>query len=145
MEDTLARAYLTSASRRVAQAREELRRRNLADGVRFSQESVEFSFKAALRWAGIDYPKQHDVSDILEKNADRFPRSFRDQIEEVAPLASELARQRSIATYGLEREGKPPSEVFKDAEQVRGFVRFAERVNRMTKVLFAAKSTRRSA
>jgi HEPN domain-containing protein len=41
--------------------------------VRLSQECVELSLKAVLKAVGIEYPKIHDVSDILIDFVDRFP------------------------------------------------------------------------
>lgn len=65
-----------------------------------------------LRLLGIEYPKSHDVSDVLLDNRERMPESVGSVLEDLAQLVSELAAVRGPAFYGYEREGIPASQAF---------------------------------
>ncbi len=80
--------------------------------VRRSQESIELAAKALLRAASVEYPRSHDVSDVLVQSAGRMPEPVRSEIREIADLVSELAAVRGPAMYGYEREGIPASKAF---------------------------------
>ena len=65
---------------------------------------VEQSTKAVLLHFGIDYPKEHDVSQqLLELSKRKLPKWFRDKIPEIARHVSELAKIRGLAGYGFEQ------------------------------------------
>jgi len=110
--DLLAKDYLERARNRVIDATSALTRGAYPEVVRYSQECVELSLKAALRMVGVEYPKVHDVGDILELHAGRFPEWFRARIPEVRRISAELAQKRGPSLYGLERLGRSPSEIF---------------------------------
>ncbi|MCD6509277.1 MAG: HEPN domain-containing protein [Thermoprotei archaeon] len=114
--DALARDYLERARNRVIDASSALARGAFPEVVRYSQECVELSLKAALRVVGIEYPRVHDVGDVLEANADRFPEWFRDHIPRLRRISAELAQKRGPSLYGIERLGKPPSEIFGEGD-----------------------------
>ncbi len=84
--------------------------------VRYSQECVEFCLKASLRLVGIDYPREHDVGDILVEATERFPKWFRAHIEELARVSRNLALLRGPSTYGEEEREVPPSKLFGQKE-----------------------------
>ena len=63
--DRLALDYLRRARSRLIDARSALERGDYPESVRYSQEAVELSLKAVLRILGIEYPKVHDVGDVL--------------------------------------------------------------------------------
>ncbi len=65
-----------------------------------------------MRLLGIEYPRTHDVSDVLLEFKDKLPEELRDGIEELAKLVAELAAIRGPAFYGYEREGIPASQAF---------------------------------
>ena len=65
-----------------------------------------------MRLYGIEYPKVHDVGDILKFNRDRFPEWFRDEIDRIVDISHGLSLKRSPAMYGIEEEGKTPSDLF---------------------------------
>jgi len=69
----IARSYLRQAKARLEDAKDALSDGNYPYAVRLSQECVELSLKAALKTVGIDYPKVHDVSDVLADVSERFP------------------------------------------------------------------------
>ena len=115
----LAASYLRQAGDRLDDARRALRRGNYPYALRLSQECVELSLKAALRLVGIEYPKVHDVSDILLENSGRFPDFFRDNLEFLADASRRLSSKRDISFYGGEEALLPPEELVsrKDAEE----------------------------
>ncbi len=139
MEDSLGRDWIVQAQEYLRMAREAVRIGMLAIAVRQAQTSVELSLKAALRWSGIDHPREHDVSDAIRAEIERFPPWFREAMDTALPLSSELVRQRQIALYGLEREGKPPSKVFTDPAAVQRFVSLARRAHKLALRLYSTR------
>jgi HEPN domain-containing protein len=95
-------------------AEDALERGSLPEVIRFSQEATELSLKAALRLVGIEYPKVHDVGDVLLLCAERFPAKFEARIPEMAEFSKEMASKRSLAMYGVEASGKTPGQIFDD-------------------------------
>ena len=114
--DVLAKDYLERAKNRIIDAMSALNRGAFPEVVRYSQECVELSLKAVLRVVGIEYPKVHDVGDVLEANAERFPDWFRAHVPKLRRISAELAQKRGPSLYGIERLGKPPSEIFGEAD-----------------------------
>lgn len=55
---------------------------------------------------GVEYPKKHDVSIVLEEVSGRFPSWFRDVVAQMARISSKLAGKRSLAMYGDELFGE---------------------------------------
>jgi hypothetical protein len=53
-----------------------------------------------LKLVGIEYPKKHDVSDVLSAMIDRFPDWFRDQVPKMAESNKILTKKRESALYG---------------------------------------------
>lgn len=86
--------------------------------IRRAQEAVELSLKAALRYLAIEYPREHDVSDVLlkVKETRSFPNWFKDRIEFMANVSSDLARKRGPAFYGNEKTFTPASQLFTKKE-----------------------------
>jgi len=89
---------------------------NLA--VRRCQEAVELALKGALRYAGLDIPRIHDVGGFLLRNTKRFPGSFRERIPQLASISRRLMREREVSVYGDEVTGVAPEELYieEDAE-----------------------------
>ncbi|MEM1523581.1 MAG: HEPN domain-containing protein [Thermofilaceae archaeon] len=100
----LARAALRRAKRWLQGARRALEDGRWDDAVYASQMAVEHSAKGVLIAFGIEFPKVHDVSSVLRLLPSRreLPRWFTSQLEEFAEDVSELARLRTIASYGYE-------------------------------------------
>lgn len=120
--DIMAKDYLRRAKSRTIDANSALERGDYPEVVRYSQEAVELSLKAVLRIFGIEYPKVHDVSDVLKIYRDKYPEWFRDELDKISYISMDLSLKRAPAMYGLELSGKPPSELFdrKDAEEALG-------------------------
>lgn len=90
-----------------------------ADVVRESQEAVELSLKAVLRLSGIEPPRIHDVSDILEKNSASLPPIIRKNLVQVMKISRSLRKDREFAFYGS--EDLTPSEFYKEADAQEAF------------------------
>jgi HEPN domain-containing protein len=112
----LARDYLARAKSRLTSAQAAIDRGEFPDVVCYSQECVEFSLKASLRFIGVEYPREHEVSDVLIEVRETFPEWFRDHIEEIASASRKLAVLRGPSTYGEEERGIPPSKLFGEKE-----------------------------
>jgi len=107
----LARDYLKRAEVRVRIAAGAAASKDFPDAVRFSQEAVELSLKAALRAFGVEYPKEHDVGGVLRSVGERYPNWFHEKIEELAEVLADLAGG-ALAMHRLEAAGKSPNELF---------------------------------
>ncbi len=114
----VARAYLRQAEARLEDAKEAFPKRNYPYTVRLSQECVELSLKAVLKAVGIEYPKIHDVSDVMLLVEDRFPSWFREEIGFLIESSKILVKKREISLYGGEESFLTPEEVInaRDAE-----------------------------
>jgi HEPN domain-containing protein len=90
-----------------------------ADVVRESQEVVELALKALLRFFGIEIPRVHDVSEILEANRELFPPFLQKRLETLCEHSRSLRRDRELAFYGS--EDLTPSDFYreKDAKGAR--------------------------
>ena len=112
----IAKAYLRQAEARLKDAKDALLEANYPYAVRLSQECVELSLKAVLKAVGIEYPKIHDVSDILADVGDRFPEWFRMGLEFLRESSKILAKKREISLYGGEEAFLSPEEVISKAD-----------------------------
>lgn len=110
----VARSYLRQAEARLKDAKEAFLESNYAYAVRLSQECVELSLKAVLKAVGIEYPKIHDVSDILVEVENRFPNWFRTEIEFLRESSKVLVKKREISLYGGEEAFLTPDEVISE-------------------------------
>lgn len=107
----LARGYLGQAKARLDDASDAVGEGNYAYALRLSQECVELSVKAALRSAAIEYPKLHEVSELLETFAPRFPPWFAAEIPFIKASSLSLFKKRELAFYGGEDMALPPEKV----------------------------------
>ena len=114
----VAKTYLRQAGARLKDARDALLEGNYPYAVRLSQECVELSLKAVLKAVGIEYPKIHDVSDILVDVEARFPEWFRAELSFLRESSKVLVKKREISLYGGEEAFLSPEEVISrvDAE-----------------------------
>lgn len=113
-----AKALLDEANVRLKSAKIFLKEGKYPYVVRQSQECVELSLKAVLRVAGIEYPKQHEVSDLLLEKKQLYPSWIAGELTDVSRISKELMRKRTPSMYGEETLGKPPRSLFgrEDAE-----------------------------
>lgn len=124
--------HIGRASRTLGEAREAFKEGDYPLTIRRAQEAVELSLKAALRFLAVEYPREHDVRDILLEvaNTRQLPEWFTAEVEFMAAVSSDLARKRGPAFYGDEMTLRPPSSLFnradastalKDAERVHEY------------------------
>ncbi len=138
----VAAAYLRQAEARLEDAGDALKERNFPYALRLSQETVELSLKATLKRVGIEYPKVHDVSDVLLRNSERFPRWFQDQVTGLAESSQLLSKKRELSLYGGEESFLSPEDVIsqKDASDA---VKRARKCFSLVKRLLPYKTTKR--
>ena len=119
--DELALDYLSRAEMTLEEAKNAIKNEVYSLAIRRSQETVEFSLKAALRYLAIEYPRDHDVGDILlrVKETRQLPIWFEERIEFMASVSSDLARKRGPAFYGDERTLTPAYQLFTKEEGLR--------------------------
>jgi len=133
--EILARDYLRRAKARLIAAEDALKRGDYPEAVRYSQECVELSLKACLRIVGVEYPKVHDVGEVLRAESSRFPNWFREHIERLAEISRDLAEKRAPSMYGIEAAGKPPGELFGKKEAMEA-LKDAKYTHLLTEKLF---------
>jgi HEPN domain-containing protein len=108
----MALSHLHGAKSRLESAKNAFNGKDFPYVVRLSQECVELSLKSALRFVGIEPPKWHDVGFILEKEKDRFPQWFKNEIERFAFISRKLRREREPSMYGDEELSLTPEEMY---------------------------------
>ena len=112
--DSLAADYLARARNRLAAVKVLMELESWADVVRESQEIVEIALKALLRARGVEVPRIHDVSGVLEEAKDLLPASVRSRVDELSQISRSLRRDRELAFYGS--EDLTPSEFYKESD-----------------------------
>jgi len=132
----VARSYLRQAVARLEDAKEARPKANYPYAVRLSQECVELSLKAALKAVGIEYPKVHDVSDVLADVKGRFPEWFRAEIDHMSESSRILFKKREPSLYGGEEAFLSPDEVISKSDAEDAIAR-AERAYRLCDKLLA--------
>lgn len=130
----MGRLYIEEARGRADLVRLALGNGLWATTVRETQECVELLLKGALRLVAVEPARTHDVADVLRLEAGRFPSWFREAIERLAAISTELTGHRGVAFDGDERADVGPQELFDrdDAERaVRDLAFVAERCERL--------------
>lgn len=110
----LASDYITRASKRLVALKTLFNEKAWADVVREAQEIVELALKALLKSSGIDVPRIHDVSDILEAEIDSLPSGARSKVPQLSEASRTLRRDRELAFYGS--EDLTPSDFYKEKD-----------------------------
>jgi HEPN domain-containing protein len=115
----MAKSYVRQAEERLRHAKEAFEEENYPYVVRQCQEAVELLLKAALRIAGIEPPKWHDVGPVLRRESNRFPEWFQKEIKRLSIASRKLRREREPSMYGDEESGTSPDELYykEDAEE----------------------------
>ncbi len=97
---TLAQSYLVKAKKRLKILDLLLNERAYSDVIREAQEIVELALKGVLRQVGIEPPKWHDVSDLIEEQKARFPEPVRRETKTLAVISKWLRKEREFSFYG---------------------------------------------
>lgn len=126
----LARDYVQRASVRLAAVDVLFEARSWADVVRESQEIVELALKGLLGHVGVEAPRIHDVSDVLQAEAARLPPGVRPELPRLCAVSRNLRRDRELAFYGA--EDLTPSTFYseQDATEARDGARLVVRLVR---------------
>lgn len=122
----VASSYLRQAEPRLKDAKEAFEEGRLPYALRLSQECLELSLKASLKLVGIEYPKKHDVSEVLLRVRSRFPDWFALEIPDLAEGSKSLAERRAISMYGDEERGLSP-EALIGRDEVEEALQWAEK------------------
>ena len=110
----LSEDYLFRAGNRLAALEVLLERKSYADVVREAQEIVELCLKALLRQSGIEVPRLHDMSDILNQETRKLPQGVRPHVKRLSSVSKNLRRDRELSFYGT--EDLTPSEFYKEED-----------------------------
>jgi HEPN domain-containing protein len=134
----MAKGYIDDAEYSLYEAEEAFNKEMYHRAVRRAQESVELSLKAVLRLLGMEYPREHDVSDALAEvvQVRELPGWFRSELEVISVTSKRLAGERGPAFYGDEHAFIPPKELYskEDAEKA---IDSAKKVHELSKKLFS--------
>jgi HEPN domain-containing protein len=118
----MAEDYLKRAGRCLAEAENALRDGDYPMAIRRSQECIELSIKGILRAGAIEFPREHDVSDVL-MNMDwkkiGSPDWFIERVEAMAKIMREITPKRGPAMYGFEMEMKPARALFSSGDGMK--------------------------
>jgi HEPN domain-containing protein len=120
----MAEDYLRRAGRCLDEAEDAFNEDDYPMTIRRSQECIEFSIKGVLRMASIEFPREHDVSDVLINIAWKeigSPDWFTDRIQDMARIMREITPKRGLAMYGFEKEMKPASAIFSREDGIKAF------------------------
>lgn len=119
----LAQDYIRRASIRLRALDVLFEGESWPDVVRESQEIVELTLKSLLRTMGVDPPRVHDVSGVLQAERERVPERLVPEIDTLVSASRQLRRDRELAFYGA--EDLTPSDFYtqRDAEQARASAR----------------------
>ncbi|MBI1862080.1 MAG: HEPN domain-containing protein [Deltaproteobacteria bacterium] len=116
---SLAQDHIERANHRLAALEVLYERESWADVVRESQEIVELALKGLLKAHFVEVPRVHDVSEILEEEKGRLPKSIHGHVTRMGEISRDLRRDRELAFYGS--EDVTPSDFYRkqDAKKAR--------------------------
>lgn len=118
----MAEDYLKRAGRCLQEAESAFRENDYPMAIRRSQECIELSIKGVLRALSIEFPREHDMSDVLVKVAWKeigSPNWFTARVEDLAKIMREITPKRGPAMYGFEKEMKPASAIFSQEDGMK--------------------------
>lgn len=124
----LSKSYLVKAKKRLKILDVLFQEEAYSDVVREAQEIVELALKGLLRYAGIEPPKWHDVSSILNENKNLLSSSIVKNLPRMTRISKRLRKERELAFYG--DEDFIPTEEY-DAKDARDAIRDAGFVVKM--------------
>jgi len=101
----IAVAGIKRAGRWLQGAKRALEDKRWDDVVYCSQMAVEQAAKSILISLAIDFPREHDVSNVFIQLAERkdLPKWFREEVDSISDTIAELAELRGLAGYGFEK------------------------------------------
>lgn len=119
--EAMAKAYLEDAEYSLNEAKAAHKEGIHHRAARRAQECTELSLKATLRLVGVEYPRQHEVSIVLNEIAERkrLPQWFTSALPEIGLISKRLAEERGPAFYGEERAFIPPISLYGEKDETR--------------------------
>lgn len=113
--------YMWWARKTLEEAERALAEDSYPLAVRRAQESVEMAIKAVLRLLTVEFPKAHDVSDLLKDLAKNFPLPawFEEKLPALAAAMAWLSEKRGLSMYGDEEKLIPPTELFDRMDAIK--------------------------
>ena len=131
---SLAESYLIKAQKRLKILAVLLDDAAYSDVVREAQKIVELALKGMLRQVGVEPPKWHDVSQLLQEYRGRFAEPVSSQIERLSEISGWLRKEREFAFYGdidfIPTEEYSQADATRAIEDARYVVSVAESVIR---------------
>ncbi len=101
--ESLARDYLIRCEKRLKALKVLLDEQAYPDVVREAQEVVELALKGLLRFSGVDVPRVHDVSGVLNAEVKRLPKDLSAKdLQRMCAISKALRKDRELAFYGSE-------------------------------------------
>lgn len=100
--EKLVASYLEKANIRLKALEFLHREKGYSDVVRQAQECVELLLKALLRNFGVEAPKRHDVSPVINSLKEHFPKIIQDNLKEITIISRTLRKEREMAFYGTD-------------------------------------------
>lgn len=97
---SLARSYLVKVRHRLKVLAMLVEDGAYSDVVREAQEVVELALKGMLRQVGVEPPRWHDVSQLLDEHRDRFNAQVREALPQLMEASGWLRKEREFAFYG---------------------------------------------
>ena len=95
--DSLIRDHIERAGKRLLAVEVLHREESWADVVRECQEIVELCLKALLRASGMEVPRIHDVSALIQAQESSIGEPARSAIEKLVTASRTLRRDRELA------------------------------------------------
>lgn len=80
------------------------------------------ALKAALRAAGVEPPRWHDVGAVLTANAARLPVSLQEVADRLVSISAAQRQDREPSLYGDEAADRTPDELYGEADARRAHV-----------------------
>ena len=114
--EDMARKLVTQAAFRMTLVKSALGAGQWAYVVRESQEAVELALKGALRSAGIEPPRWHDVGDVIAANLQRLPPALFREAGRLRAISRELREDRETAFYGDEQAQLAPEDIYGESD-----------------------------
>lgn len=133
---TLSQSYIKKATDRLDILDLLFKKGAYSDVVREAQEIVELALKGVLRYIGIEPPKWHDVSSILNENKEMLPARLLKELSRITLISKRLRKERELAFYG--DEDFIPTERY-DAKDARDAIRDARFVVKIVSMVVKTK------
>lgn len=135
--EAMAESFISDASYSLEEAKQAVNRGIYHRAVRRAQECVELSLKAALRLLGVEYPRQHEVGELLRVvSVERgLPEWFLSELPAIILVSKRLVENRGPAFYGDEAAFSPPRNLYAK-EDAKKAVSDAEDVLKICRNLF---------